>query len=115
DNVNSVNHLSSEVSSTVHMSAFQRIKEADIKSIMKCSPSKSCSLDPIPTYLLQSCETTVSPLTNLINSSLTTGVVPKCFKHALIKNCKLDSNSMSNYRPISNLLYVSKLLERCVA
>jgi len=119
DNVNSANHLSPEVSSTVHMSAFQSIKEADIKSIMKCSPSKSCSLDPIPTYLLQSCETIVSPLTKLINSSLNTGVVPKCFKHALvtplIKNSKLDSNSMSSYRPISNLLYVSKLLERCVA
>src|SRR3977135_128017 len=119
DNVNSANHLSPEVSSTIHMSAFQSIKEADIKSIMKCSPSKSCSLDPIPTYLLQSCETIVSPLTKLINSSLNTGVVPKCFKHALvtplIKNSKLDSNSMSSYRPISNLLYVSKLLERCVA
>src|SRR3977135_3127553 len=40
-------------------------------------------------------------------------------KHALvtplIKNSKLDSNLMSSYRPISNLLYVSKLLERCVA
>lgn len=119
DNVNSANHLSPEVSSTAHMSVFQGIKEADIKSIMKKSPSKSCSLDPIPTYLLQSCETIVSPLTKLINSSLNTGVVPKCFKHALvtplIKNSKLDSNSMSSYRPISNLLYVSKLLERCVA
>src|SRR5271156_948670 len=32
-----------------------------------------------------------------------------------MKNTKLDSNSMSNYRPISNLLYGSKLLERCVS
>ena len=101
------------------MSVFQNVTEADIKSIMKCAPAKSCSLDPIPTYLLQSCETIVSPLTKMINSSLNTGVVPKCFKHALvtplIKNSKLDSNMMSSYRPISNLLYVSKLLERCVA
>src|SRR5438477_13044516 len=54
-----------------------------------------------------------------MNLSLKTSVVPKCFKHALvtplIKNSKLDSNSMSSYRPISNLLYVSKLSERCVA
>jgi hypothetical protein len=113
------NHLSPVVSTTVPMSTFQEVKEADIRSIMKSSPSKSCSLDPIPTYLLQSCEAIVAPLTKLINSSLTSGVVPKSFKHALvtplIKNSKLDPNLMSSYRPISNLLYVSKLLERCVA
>jgi hypothetical protein len=118
-NANSLNQLRSKVSSTAAMSVFQEMKESDIKSLIKCSPSKSCCLDPIPTYLLQSCETIVSPLTKLMNSSLKTGVVPKCFKHALvtplIKNSKLDSNSMSSYRPISNLLYVSKLLERCVA
>ena len=119
DKVNSAHHLSSEVSSTVHMSAFQSIEESDVKSIIKCSPSKSCSLDPIPTYLLQSCETIASPLTKLINASLNTGIVPKCLRHALvtplINNSKLYSNSMSSYRPISNLLYISKLLERCVA
>jgi hypothetical protein len=118
-NANSLNQLRSEVSYTAAMSVFQEMKESDIKSLIKCSPSKSCCLDPIPTYLLQSCETIVSPLTKLMNLSLKTGVVPKCFKHALvtplIKNSKLDSNSMSSYRPISNLLYVSKLLERCVA
>jgi hypothetical protein len=98
------------------MSAFKNINEVDIKSIMKCSPSKNCSLDPIPTYLLQPSETIISPLKKLINSC--TRIVPKCFKHALvtplIKNSKLDSNSMSRYRPISNLLYISKLLEKCV-
>ena len=102
-----------------NMSVFCEVNEADISSIMKCSPSKCCSLDPIPTKFLQTCETIVSPLTNLINLSLNTGVVPKAFKHAfvtpLIKNSKLDSNLMSSYRPISNLMYVSKLLERCVA
>ena len=112
-------NIKSNVSSTAQMSVFQDIKEADIKSIRNCSPSQSCSLDPIPTYLLQSCEAIVSPIRKLINSSLNTGVVPKCFKHALItpliKNSKLDCNQMSSYRPISNLLYVSKLLERCVA
>lgn len=51
--------------------------------------------------------------------SLSTGKFPKSFKHALvtplIKNSKMDENSMASYRPISNLHYVSKLLERCVS
>ncbi len=60
----------------------------------------------------------VPVVANLVNASLSTGRFPKCFKHALvtplIKNGKLDENSMASYRPISNLHYVSKLLERCV-
>ena len=106
-------------SCVTHMSVFHEVKEADILSIMKCSPSKSCSLDPIPTRLLQTCEAIVPILAKLVNLSLSTGKVPKSFKHALvtplIKNSKLDPNLMSSYRPISNLLYISKLLERCVS
>src|SRR5271156_2499648 len=102
-----------------NMSVFNVVKESEISQLLKHSPSKSCSLDPIPTHVLKNCETIVSPLTKLVNISLSTGSVPKCFKHALvtplIKNTKLDSNSMSGYRPISNLLYSSKLLERCVS
>ena len=45
------------------------------------------------------------------------GVVLKCFKTAviklLLKKPNLDPNSMKNYRPMSNLLYISKFLE-CV-
>src|SRR5438477_13005708 len=86
---------------------------------MMHSPAKSCSLDPSPTHVLLKCESIVSTLTKLINLSLSTGVVPNSFKRALvtplIKNAKLESNLMSSYRPISNLMYTSKLLERCVA
>ena len=107
------------VSATAQMSVFQEIREEDIKHLIRCSPSKSCSLDPIPTYLLHSCEAIVPPIAKMINASLKTGVVPKSFKHALvtplIKNSKLDPNAMSSYRPISNLKFVSKVLERCVA
>src|SRR5271156_5689190 len=102
-----------------NMSVFNVVKESEISQLLTHSPSKSCSLDPIPTHVLKNCETIVSPLTKLVNMSLSTGTVPKCFKHALvtplIKNTKLDSNSMSSHRPISNLLNSSKLLERCVS
>jgi len=105
-----------DASCTTCMSTFQGVHEADVRKIIKCSPSKSCSLDPIPTRLLKNCEALVPPITNLINLSLSTGRFPQAFKHALvtplIKNEKLDPSAMNNYRPISNLLYISKLLER---
>jgi hypothetical protein len=53
------------------------------------------------------------------NFSLTTGIVPTLFKEAvikpLIKKHNLDPEMLSNYRPVSNLLYLSKILERVVA
>ena len=91
----------------------------DVLGIMKSSPCKSCCLDAIPTRLLLKCPALVTPLTNLVNVSLATGKFPKSFKHAsvtpLIKKSNLDCNLKSNYRPISNLVYESKLLERCVS
>jgi hypothetical protein len=111
--------LSKNVHTTSQLCNFQKVKDEDVVSIMKCSSPKSCNLDPMPTFLLQSCDVLVPVVANLVNVSFSTGKFPKGFKHALvtplIKNNKLDENSMASYRPISNLHYVSKLLERCVA
>src|SRR5208282_1023681 len=52
------------------------------------------------------------------NLSLSTGEFPSPFKQAivtpLLKKPSLDRESLSNYRPISNLSFVSKLTERVI-
>ncbi len=54
----------------------------------------------------------------IINSSLASGIVPSFCKKAvvepLIKKPGLDPTLLSNYRPISKLPFVAKLLEKCV-
>ncbi len=59
------------------------------------------------------------PLLNIINSSLSLGHVPKPFKLAvikpIIKKPKLDPCELANYRPISNLPFMSKMLEKVVS
>ncbi len=59
------------------------------------------------------------PLLNIINSSLSLGHVPKPFKLAvikpLIKKTKLDPCELANYRPISKLPFMSKILEKLVS
>ena len=54
-----------------------------------------------------------------VNLSLTSGTVPIAFKKAvvkpLIKKPNLDPEILDNYRPVSNLPYLSKILERAVA
>lgn len=77
-------------------------------------------MDPIPTNFLKE----VSPLSNcviltIINQSLFVGSVPQSFKidiiKPLIKKPNLDTSVPSNYRPVSNLLFLWKLSERIVA
>ena len=61
----------------------------------------------------------VKPLTDIINKSLRSGVVPHSLKEAVIKpvikKANLDANNFKNYRPVSNIAYVSKHVETIVA
>ncbi len=54
----------------------------------------------------------------LINCCLATGSMPAHFKHAivqpLLKRSNLDSKELSNFRPISKLPFLSKVLEKVV-
>ena len=89
-----------------------------IKAIQKLS-LYSCDLDPLPTNLLKECIDLFSPfLTKLFNLSLTNSTVPQKFKVAhitpIVKKPGLDPDQPENYRPISNLLFLSKVLERVV-
>ena len=58
-------------------------------------------------------------LTDITNLSLSSGEVPSLLKEAVIrpslKKPSLDPESMKNFRPISNLPYLSKVIERVVA
>ena len=82
-------------------------------------PQKSCNLDPIPTFALYDCLDEIIPIvTSITNKSLPSGIVPQCFKHALVKplleKVSLDPNCLKHYRPVSNLQFLSKVLERIV-
>ncbi len=58
----------------------------------------------------------IDPLLAIINSSSSLGYVPKTFKLAvikpLIKKLQLDLKYLVNYRPVSNLPFLSKILEK---
>ena len=55
-------------------------------------------------------------LTDLCNSSLIQGCLPVSQRHAIVlprlKKVGADSADVKNYRPISNLTFMSKVVER---
>ena len=91
----------------------------DVIRLVKDSPTKACGLDPVPTWLVKDFVQLLAPyLTNLFNRSLTEGYFPEMFRLAevtpILKKSTLDPSVLSSYRPISNLPFVSKVLERAV-
>ena len=101
------------------LSVFKKLSNDDVKELILSSPIKSCSLDPIPTALLvNNIDFLIDCITCIINDSLTSGSVPECLKHAIIspllKKQNLDQNELKNYRPVSNLSFISKLIEKAV-
>ena len=80
--------------------------------------SKSCELDPLPTTVLKEIlPSVIGPLTKIINVSLTQRIFADMWKVAvirpLIKKLGLDL-LLSNYRPVSNLSFWSRLVENVV-
>ena len=99
---------------------FRPLAEEAVEKIIASSPSKSCDLDPIPTQLVKLVLPQLLPvITTIINKSLETGIFPSEFKQAivtpLLKKSSLDPEVLKNFRPVSNLSFVSKILEKVVA
>ena len=105
---------------TTTLCVFEPASLDEIHKLVISSPTKSCSLDPVPTDLLKKTIHLLGPnITQMINMSLNTGIFPDSLKSAivrpLLKKQSLDPNIMKNYRPVSNLAFISKVLEKVVA
>ena len=101
-------------------STFSTVTEDQVTKVITNSPSKSCSLDPWPTFLvLDYLDILITPITSIINASLEQGKCPNFFKQAhvtpILKKPSLDKEVFKNYRNVSNLNFISKILERVVA
>ena len=97
------------------LSSFTPATAEEVRQIIMSSPNKFCDLDPMPTVLLKACiDTLLGTITNIVNVSLRTGIFPDDFKQAhvnpLLKKTTLSKDNLKNYRPVSNLSFISKIL-----
>ena len=109
-----------ETMSPTSLHHLEPTTEDEVRKIIMSSSSTTCASDPIPTSLLKDCiEILLPTITHIINCSLAEAEVPDSFKLAIIKPLlkkeTLDPDIFKHYRPISNLAFLSKVLERVVA
>ena len=99
------------------MTSFEPATADEAKKLILSSQDKSCDLDPLPTKLLKSClDILLTPITNIVNLSLESGSFPDVLKVShitpLLKKISLSKDDMKNYRPVSNLNFISKIIEK---
>ncbi|XP_046642630.1 uncharacterized protein LOC124327678 [Daphnia pulicaria] len=117
--IGSVHFLDTRTDSDL-LTEFSIVSIEEVHRVIVASPTKSCGLDPIPTGILKKVAPLLVPaITSIVNLSFQTGVFPQIFKHGLItpllKKPALDKEVFSNYRPVTNLSFLSKVLERLAA
>ena len=93
------------------------VSSTEVLRLLNSLPGKTSPLDVIPTSLLKNCTDIFVPIiARLANLSFKEGKFPSRFARAqvtpILKKDGLDPEIPSNYRPISNLNTISKILER---
>ena len=97
---------------------FELVPVSDVKACLKCiNPAKATGSDCVPGLVLRECaDSLAGPLTDIINGSLSTGTVPMMFKRSFISPLYKsgDPTVPVNYRPVSLLPIISRILEHFV-
>ena len=101
------------------LSVFRPATTEEIATILNRSQAKQCQLDPAPSWLVKRASVVLAPvLARMCNASFQQSALPINSKHAivrpLLKKSSLDPNDPNSYRPISNLSFVSKIVEKVV-
>ena len=103
---------------TTQKFSFHSVTQSEIcKCLRKLRRKKAHGIDELPPNLLKNVANEISkPLAFIINKSLSSGIVPDLWKISKVTPLyKSDSKSdFSNYRPISVLSCLSKVLEQAV-
>ncbi len=101
------------------LSVFEEIDSKILEEIVLHLKSSICSLDTLPTSFFKSVLNCLeAALLEVVNTSLLSGTFPNSLKTAvvkpLLKKRDLDNTMLSNYRTISNLPFICKIIEKVV-
>ena len=98
--------------------AFDPVETDYMLQQVKKVAVKSCELNPIPAkVLIKHTSSLAESIKDIINTSLLFGEVSKNLKDAILQLLLKKANLnlvFTNYRPVSNLSYISKMIERAV-
>ena len=106
-------------STTCVLEHFAESTDEEISKIIATLNNKQCELDPAPTWLVKWISEIITPVVKrIVNTSFSTATIPSQLKAAIIrpiiKGPALDPDDYSNFRPVSNLPVLGKIIEKVV-
>ena len=108
----------SMVEMVFELSNFAALSESDVRKVMSKLETKSCELNIIPTHIVKNyLDTFIPALTHTVNLSLKNGTFYNSWKCALLwpPIKKVERQQVNQkYRPVNNLFFISKLVEKSV-
>ena len=101
-------------------SDFIEPTDSNIIDIIQSISSKTCNLDPIPTSeLKQHLQQLVPAIAAIVRTSLKDGKFPTSLKTTVVrpklKKPDLDTELFQSYRPVANITFIAKVIEKSVA
>uniref|UniRef100_A0A8D2LRL2 Reverse transcriptase domain-containing protein n=1 Tax=Varanus komodoensis TaxID=61221 RepID=A0A8D2LRL2_VARKO len=106
-------------SGQILMDEFQLLQPDDVDKVLGKVCPTTCLLDPCPSWLLTKAKHRIGAwILEVINTSLRDSQAPTPLKEAgtrpVLKKMSLDPEMAANYRPVANILFLGKVLERVV-
>ena len=104
----------------VWFQSFRTVNTDCVKRIVGRVKHTYCDMDPVPVSEIVSCQNfdaLVRLWTELVNISIENKVFPESEKRAIVKPIvkgNLDSQCFSSFRPVSNLTFMSKIIENVI-
>ncbi|KAF7244902.1 hypothetical protein EYD10_08831 [Varanus komodoensis] len=98
---------------------FQLLRPDDVDKVLGRVCPTTCLLDPCPSWLIKDSKHGIGTwILEVVNASLREGLVPAPLKEAVVrpvlKKASLDPEMATNYRPVANIPFLGKVLERVV-
>jgi hypothetical protein len=101
------------------LSRFELASQKEVKKTIMSISDSTCELDPVPTRVVKKCLPAFLPLiTALVNKIFEDGLPPSLKMSVirpLYKKGNLDPENLSSYRPVANIPFLSKVVEKLVA
>ena len=110
----------SDVNLESSLTYFKHTNIDEVNVLLSKMNKTTCMFDPFPTrLLLDFSHLFIDVIVRIINLTFSSASFPVAFKSAvvkpLLKKPTLDCDILKNFRPVSNLPYLSKLIEKVIA
>jgi hypothetical protein len=101
---------------TTVLDSFTAVSETQVLKLLCQSKPTTCELDPLPSSLIKDNSDILAPvIAKVINGSLEHGKFCESWKRAIVRPLVKKAGMellYENYRPVSNLSFLSKLTEK---